>query len=73
VLRSSPFAQQNNKAVRAGGLDYELTEGDIITIFSQYGEIQDLNYIRDKVAILRENHAQQIADPLVVPSLAGHR
>lgn len=32
----------------AGGLSYELTEGDIVCIFSQYGEILDINLIRDK-------------------------
>ncbi|KAJ1660283.1 RNA-binding protein Cwf29 [Dispira simplex] len=30
-----------------GGLDYDLTEGDIICIFSQYGEIMDVNLVRD--------------------------
>ncbi|GLB34169.1 putative RNA recognition motif containing protein [Lyophyllum shimeji] len=31
-----------------GGLHYDLTEGDVITIFSQYGEVMDLNMPRDK-------------------------
>ncbi|KAL7017125.1 hypothetical protein ACKWTF_010261 [Chironomus riparius] len=31
-----------------GGLPYDLTEGDIISVFSQYGEIVNLNLIRDK-------------------------
>ncbi|KAI6100232.1 hypothetical protein EDD16DRAFT_287711 [Pisolithus croceorrhizus] len=31
-----------------GGLHYDLTEGDIITIFSQYGEVMDVNLPRDK-------------------------
>src|ERR1700753_3136208 len=31
-----------------GGLNYELTEGDVITIFSQYGEVVDVNLPRDK-------------------------
>jgi len=31
-----------------GGLPYGLTEGDLITIFSQYGEIMDVNMPRDK-------------------------
>ncbi|XP_058802146.1 RNA-binding motif protein, X-linked 2 [Phymastichus coffea] len=31
-----------------GGLPFELTEGDVITIFSQYGEPVNLNLIRDK-------------------------
>ncbi|XP_056393903.1 RNA-binding motif protein, X-linked 2 isoform X2 [Hyla sarda] len=32
-----------------GGLPYELTEGDIICVFSQYGEIVNINLVRDKV------------------------
>ncbi|XP_045394083.1 RNA-binding motif protein, X-linked 2 [Lemur catta] len=31
-----------------GGLAYELTEGDIICVFSQYGEIVNINLVRDK-------------------------
>jgi len=31
-----------------GGLQSELTEGDVITIFSQYGEVMDVNLPRDK-------------------------
>ncbi|KAL4076274.1 hypothetical protein J3A83DRAFT_2165801 [Scleroderma citrinum] len=31
-----------------GGLHLELTEGDVITIFSQYGEVMDVNLPRDK-------------------------
>ncbi|KAI0092406.1 hypothetical protein BDY19DRAFT_990134 [Irpex rosettiformis] len=31
-----------------GGLHNELTEGDVITIFSQYGEVMDINLPRDK-------------------------
>ncbi|TGZ39336.1 RNA-binding motif protein, X-linked 2 [Temnothorax longispinosus] len=31
-----------------GGLPYDLTEGDVIAIFSQYGEVVNINLIRDK-------------------------
>ncbi|KAI0322504.1 hypothetical protein OF83DRAFT_1093593 [Amylostereum chailletii] len=31
-----------------GGLHFELTEGDVIAIFSQYGEVMDVNLPRDK-------------------------
>ncbi|GFQ71896.1 RNA-binding motif protein, X-linked 2 [Trichonephila clavata] len=31
-----------------GGLAYGLTEGDILSVFSQYGEIVNLNLVRDK-------------------------
>ena len=33
-----------------GGMPFELTEGDIICIFSQYGEIVNINLIRDKTS-----------------------
>lgn len=32
----------------AGGLPRDLTEGDVVTIFSQYGEIMNINMPRDK-------------------------
>merc|ERR1712032_878695 len=31
-----------------GNLSYDLNEGDIIAVFSQFGEIVDCNLIRDK-------------------------
>ncbi|KAJ2824897.1 RNA-binding protein Cwf29, partial [Coemansia sp. 'formosensis'] len=31
-----------------GGLPFDLTEGDIICVFSQYGEIVNINLVRDK-------------------------
>ncbi|VDK48270.1 unnamed protein product [Anisakis simplex] len=34
--------------VYIGGLPYDLNEGDIITVFSQYGEIVNVNLIRDR-------------------------
>ncbi|XP_064374041.1 RNA-binding motif protein, X-linked 2 [Dromaius novaehollandiae] len=34
--------------VFVGGLPYELTEGDIICVFSQYGEVVNINLVRDK-------------------------
>lgn len=34
--------------VYVGGLDFTLTEGDVLTILSQYGEIVDVKLIRDK-------------------------
>ncbi|KTW29069.1 uncharacterized protein T551_02343 [Pneumocystis jirovecii RU7] len=42
-------AQYKDSAyIYIGGLPYDLTEGDIICIFSQYGEPLDINLIRDK-------------------------
>ncbi|CAB3403928.1 unnamed protein product [Caenorhabditis bovis] len=31
-----------------GGLSYDLTEGDIIAVFSQYGEVMNINLVRDQ-------------------------
>jgi len=31
-----------------GGLDYRLTEGDLLAVFSQFGEVVDLNLCREK-------------------------
>ena len=30
----------------AGGLPYDLTEGDLLAVFAQYGEIVDVNLVR---------------------------
>lgn len=34
--------------VFVGGLDHELTEGDVICVFSQYGEIENIHLVRDR-------------------------
>jgi len=34
--------------IHVGGLHMQLTEGDVITIFSQFGEIVDINLVRDR-------------------------
>jgi len=34
--------------IYVGGLDYGLTEGDIEAVFSQYGKIMQLNYVKDR-------------------------
>ena len=34
--------------VYVGGLSYELSEGDIICMMSQWGEIDDVNLVREK-------------------------
>ncbi|XP_013791216.1 RNA-binding motif protein, X-linked 2-like [Limulus polyphemus] len=39
---------KNSAWVFIGGLPYDLTEGDIVCVFSQYGEVVNLNLIRDK-------------------------
>ena len=34
--------------IYAGGLPFNMTEGDILTVFSQYGEIVDVNLVREE-------------------------
>jgi RNA-binding motif X-linked protein 2 len=34
----------------AGGLDFELTEGDLLAVFAQYGELLDVNLCKDKAS-----------------------
>lgn len=48
--KSSWHDQYKNSAwIFVGGLPYDLTEGDIICVFSQYGEIVNINLVRDKI------------------------
>lgn len=48
--KSSWHDQYRNSAwIFVGGLPYDLSEGDVICIFSQYGEIVNINLVRDKV------------------------
>ncbi|KAL9656772.1 hypothetical protein ABK040_002744 [Willaertia magna] len=44
------FQEKYNSSsyIYIGGLDYRLTEGDILTVFSQYGEIIDIDLIREE-------------------------
>jgi RNA-binding motif protein, X-linked 2 len=39
---------KNSAWVYVGGLSYELTEGDILCVMSQWGEVEDINLIREK-------------------------
>lgn len=48
--KSSWHDQYKHSAwIFVGGLPYDLTEGDIISVFSQYGEIVNINLVRDRV------------------------
>ncbi|KAK7794839.1 hypothetical protein R5R35_002139 [Gryllus longicercus] len=48
-LKTSWHDQYRDSAwVFVGGLPYDLTEGDVICVFSQYGEVVNLNLVRDK-------------------------
>ena len=49
LSKSSWHDQYKDSAwIFVGGLPYDLTEGDVICVFSQYGEIVNINLIRDK-------------------------
>ncbi|RZF49122.1 hypothetical protein LSTR_LSTR008408 [Laodelphax striatellus] len=48
-LKTSWHDQYKGSAwIFIGGLPYDLTEGDVLCIFSQYGEIVNINLVRDK-------------------------
>ncbi|VDP04721.1 unnamed protein product [Soboliphyme baturini] len=48
VNRSWHQKYKNSAWVFIGGLPYELSEGDVISAFSQYGEVVNINLIRDR-------------------------
>ena len=52
-------AYSSSAWVYVGGLNYELSEGDMICVMSQWGEIDDINMVREK----------PLVKPLVTP---GH-
>ncbi|XP_059621936.1 RNA-binding motif protein, X-linked 2 [Phlebotomus argentipes] len=48
--KSSWHDQYKSSAwIFVGGLPYDLTEGDVIAVFSQYGEVVNINLVRDKL------------------------
>ncbi|KAI5481926.1 RNA binding motif protein X-linked 2 [Pseudohyphozyma bogoriensis] len=64
--------------IHVGGLPYQLTEGDVITIFSQYGEVVDISLPRDQntqkpkgFAFLM--YADQRSTVLAVDNLGGSK
>jgi RNA-binding motif protein, X-linked 2 len=64
--------------VFAGGLPFELTEGDVLAVFSQYGEIVDLHLVRDKQTAKSRGFAflayeDQRSTVLAVDNLSGAR
>lgn len=48
--RAGSWHQQYRESsyVYVGGLSYELSEGDVLCVFSQWGEIEDINLVRDE-------------------------
>ena len=60
--------------VYIGGLPFELSEGDIITIFSQYGEPVWIKLARDKeTGKSRESSTSTLAMSLMVAEGSGER
>jgi RNA-binding motif X-linked protein 2 len=64
--------------IYAGGLPFELTEGDILAVFSQYGEIVDIHLVRDKKTGKSRGFAfiayeDQRSTVLAVDNLSGAR
>lgn len=48
-VRNLPLTDPSDSAyIFVGGLPRDLTEGDVIVIFSQYGEVMNINMPRDK-------------------------
>lgn len=47
IARAGP-RRRDSAYVFAGNLDYEFSEGDVLVIFSQFGELTDVNLVRDK-------------------------
>lgn len=42
------YEYKDSAWVFAGGFPYDLTEGDILCVMSQWGEIEDINLCREK-------------------------
>lgn len=41
-------AYKNSPNIYIGGIPFELNEGDILTVFAQYGKITRIHLVRDK-------------------------
>lgn len=39
---------KNSPHIYVGGIPFELNEGDILTVFAQYGKIKKINLVREK-------------------------
>ena len=77
--KSSWHARFKHSAyVFTGGLPYELTEGDILAVFSQCGEVVDVHLVRDKKTGKSKGFAflayeDQRSTVLAVDNLSGAR
>lgn len=54
----------------AGGLPFDLTEGDLLAIFAQYGELVDINLVKDKDTGARGARASGLPADVVCPGSA---
>lgn len=64
--------------VYVGGLPYQLTEGDVLAVFAQYGEIVDVHLVRDRKTGKSKGFAflayeDQRSTVLAVDNLSGAR
>lgn len=41
------YEYRDSAYIYIGGLNYRMNEGDIVTVFSQYGEVVDCRLVRD--------------------------
>ena len=48
---------KNSPYIYIGGIPYELNEGDILTVFAQYGKITKINLLRDKETLKSKGFA----------------
>ena len=55
-----------------GGLSYDLTEGDLLAVFSQYGEIVDVNLVRDKDTGVSAAPPPPLPPPAFLPFHSAH-
>ena len=66
----------NSAYVFAGGLSFDLTEGDVLAVFSQYGEFVDVNLVRHEETVKSRGFAfvcyeDQRSTVLAVDNLNG--
>lgn len=75
--KSSWHDQYKHSAwIFVGGLPYELSEGDVLCVFSQYGEIVNINLVRDKLSGKQKGfcficYENQLSTVLAVDNLNG--
>lgn len=48
---------KNSPHIYIGGIPYELNEGDILTVFAQYGKITKINLVREKETLKSKGFA----------------